>query len=194
MAQRHVWAALVVMSDPPLQHAPQVCCGYRDEPVQALSSDRPDHPLADRVRHRAVRRCLEGLQPNSLNDIVQLAGEDAVAIVNQVLVSSVIPERVAQLLARPARTRVCGDIAVNQSPRLLLDDYEYVQQPKRTRHGNEEVAGHDRLRMVSEECRPALVASGTAGRGCREIFPHRPRRDSNTEFQPQLIGDPLLAP
>ena len=94
---------------------------------------------------------------------------------NQVPVSSIVPERIAQLLARPARTRVRCDVAVNQSPRLMLDDYEHVQETKRARYGNEEVAGDDGLRMVLEERRPALVASGIPGRGSREVFPHRPR-------------------
>ena len=57
--ERHVWASAVVMTHPCPQDRSQVRLRQRYQPVQALASNRSDHPLADRIGLRAVRWRLE---------------------------------------------------------------------------------------------------------------------------------------
>ena len=57
----------------------------RYQPVQALAPNRSDHPLAERIGLRAVRRRLEHGQAEIPDRFVQASREDAVPVVNQVL-------------------------------------------------------------------------------------------------------------
>jgi hypothetical protein len=77
-------------------------------------------------------------------------GEDRVTIVDQVLVVG-ISDDLSQLLQRPARARVCGDVHVRQTACAVLDDDEHVQHPKRRRDGDEEVAGEDGRGLIPQE-------------------------------------------
>ena len=121
----------------------------RNEPVQTLATYRPDHPFAEAVRHWTARRRLQNTQPEAADRGVELPREDAVAVMKQITVVGVKSERLAQLLARPGRCRVRRHIAVNQpSSTALLDHHPYVQEPEGACHAHEEVARHDRLRMV----------------------------------------------
>jgi hypothetical protein len=72
-------------------------------------------------------------------------GKDAVAIVQQVLVSLPEADRFAQLLQGPTGGRMCGDVAMNQTTTAVLDDNEYVEQPKRGGHDDQEITGDDSL-------------------------------------------------
>ena len=46
----------------------------------------------------------------------------------------------------------------------VLVIHQYLQEPEGTRHGDEEVACHDRSRMIFQERRPALVPAETSRR------------------------------
>lgn len=39
----------------------------------------------------------------------------------------------------------CGDVALNQATTAMLDDNEYVEQPKRGGHDDQEITGNDSL-------------------------------------------------
>jgi hypothetical protein len=77
--------------------------------------------------------------------------------VKQVFVSLFEPDGLAQLLQRPSGTWMGGDVAMDQTPAVVLDYHEHVQQPERGGDGNKEVAGNDSLSVKAQECRPALV-------------------------------------
>jgi hypothetical protein len=57
-------------------------------------------------------------------------GKNAIAIVKQVFVSLFEPNGLAQLLQRPTGTWVGGDVAMDQTPAVVLDHHEHVQQPE----------------------------------------------------------------
>ena len=158
-AEHHVGAAAVVVLDPKSQGTPQMSFRERNEPVQTLATYRPDHPFAEAVRHRTARRRFQNAQPQAADRGVELPREDAVAVMKQITVADIKPEGLAQLLARLSRRRVRRHIAVNQPSTAMLDHHQYVQEPEGARHAHEEVARHDRLRMVLQERRPALVAT-----------------------------------
>lgn len=86
--QALVRPAEVVMARPFFEYRSQMTFGHRDQPVQALPPDCPDHPPTYRVRLGTSKRCPQHLQPQYLNGAVQVSGKDAIAIMNQVPVSS----------------------------------------------------------------------------------------------------------
>ena len=76
-----------------------------------------------------------------------MTGEDTVAIVKQVFVSLPEPDGLAQLLQRPGRTRMGGDVAMDQTPAAVLDNYQHVEQPEGGGDDDQEVTGNDSLGM-----------------------------------------------
>jgi len=63
--------------------------------------------------------------------IIQVPREDAVPVMDQVLVIVSVSDPCSELLQRPGRTRVGRHVHVRQTPRAVLDDDEHVQHPKR---------------------------------------------------------------
>jgi hypothetical protein len=108
--------------------------GEWNQPVQTLPSNGPDDALTDRVGHRALRRGLQYSHPEPTDRLVQMSRKDAVAIMDQVFVSVLIPHRLSQLLARPARARVGRHVAVNQPTASMFDHHEHIQQSERAGH------------------------------------------------------------
>jgi len=78
-------------------------------------------------------------------------GEDCVAIVDEVLVVIGVSDDLSQLLQRPLRTRMCGDVQVCETTRAVLDDDEQLQHTERGGDRNEEVACEDGRRLVLQE-------------------------------------------
>ena len=104
--------------------------GQSDKPVQALPPNGPDHSLADRIRRWTARQCRQHAEPGMADGLVRGEREYAVAVVDQILVTVLIPDRFSQLLAGPARARMGLHVAVNQPSAPMLDDNEYVEQPE----------------------------------------------------------------
>src|SRR5579862_5423088 len=98
-----------------------------NEPVQTLATDGPDYPLADPIGHRTARRSLDDAQPEAANGAVQFRGEDTVAVVDQKLVSGLVPQSLTQVLACPQRARMRRHVAVNQPSAVMLHHHEHIQ-------------------------------------------------------------------
>jgi hypothetical protein len=81
------------MAYPGPQDTAQVCLREWDEPIETLSTDRPDYPLADRIRRRTARRALQYSQPEAAHRAVQAGRKDAIAIVEQIAVSAFVAQR-----------------------------------------------------------------------------------------------------
>ena len=77
----------------------------RHQPVETLPAQRSDHTLADGIHLRAVRGGSEYADSERLDRLVELPGEDAIAVVEQELVLVIQAEHFAQLLQRPGRRR-----------------------------------------------------------------------------------------
>ena len=52
--------------------------------------------------------------------------EKMLAIMNQVFVSTLVSDRLSQLLPRPLRARMGGDVIMNQPAAVMFDDDERV--------------------------------------------------------------------
>ena len=77
-----------------------------------------------------------------------MLGEDAVAIVDKVSIRIPAADGFAQLLQRPGCGWMLGDVEVHQPTRAVLDQHQDIEQAKRCRHGDEKVAGDDRLGVI----------------------------------------------
>ena len=63
----------------------------------------------------------------------------------------------------PGGSRMCSDVVMNQATTAVLDDHEYVEQPKRGSDDDHEITGNDSLCVQAQERRPPQVASWPAG-------------------------------
>src|ERR1700731_2650554 len=112
----------------------------------------------------------------------------------QVFVLILKSSRLAQLLQRPGRTWMCGDVAMDQAPAAVLNHHEHIRQSKRRGDDDEEIARYDPLGVQAQEGRPAQVTSRSAPRTPRQILAHGSRRNLNSQLHEEFIGDAFLAP
>ena len=121
-----------------------------NQPIQALSANGADDAFTNRIGRRTLRRGLEYFDPEPHDGSVEMLGKNAVSIVQQVFVP-LQSNRLPQLLQRPSRRRVRGDITMNQASTVMLDDHEYIQLSKGDRDGEEKVTGNDPLGVQAQE-------------------------------------------
>jgi hypothetical protein len=87
---------------------------------------------------------------------------------------TVVPDDLSQLLQRPVSSGIGCHIHMRQATPPMLDHHEYVQHPEGRRHRDEEVAGNNRLRVILQERRPALIAAWLPGLRLWHVLRHRP--------------------
>ncbi len=122
--------AFVVMGHPLFEDRTKVCLRDRDQPVQTLTSYRTDHPFANSIRLRAVRRRFQYPQAQRPDRLIQVRREDAIPVVHQVTVSVFIADDLPQLLQGPLGARVRSDVDSRETATTVLDDHEHIEQPK----------------------------------------------------------------
>src|SRR5579862_3614036 len=82
--QGHMWTAGVVMKDPRTQDRPQMRFGQRYQPIRTLATDGADESFANGVRLWGVRWRFKDADTEPRDRCIQMLGEYAVAIVDQV--------------------------------------------------------------------------------------------------------------
>ena len=122
-----------------------------NQPIEALLADSPDDSFADRVGRWTLRRGFQYFEPEPHHGFVEVLGKNAVSIMQQVFVPLLQSNRLTQLLQRPSRRWVCGNIAMNQGSSAMLDDHEYIQLSKGDGNGEEKVTGNDPLGMQAKK-------------------------------------------
>lgn len=75
--------------------------GQWNDKVQTLPSQRAQEPFAQRVRLRCLWRRFQHPQPQAVDALVELLGENTVPVMQQKAVRVVSRNRFAQLLERP---------------------------------------------------------------------------------------------
>lgn len=147
----------------------------RIQVVETLAPDRPDQAFAEAIRFRCPDRSPDCANAETLRRFIQLRGEDRITIMDDETIRMRIGKDLPELLERPLGGRVIDDIGMKNPARADLHRDEGVQHSERS-YRNEEIAGHDGLRMVTNKGVPTL--SGILGRSARiQILPHRPRRN-----------------
>jgi hypothetical protein len=84
-------------------------------------------------------------------------GVDPITVMDDKTVVVVARQRLPKLLQSPFRLRMRRDIVVHDSACSDFHDQEKVEDAKRGRHDNEEIAGHDGLGVVADEGHPTLL-------------------------------------
>ena len=91
-----------------------------------------------------------------------MLSEDAVAIMNRVLVTILEPGGFAQLLQSSSGSRMCGDVVMNQAVSTVLDYHEHVRQAEGGSDDDHKIASEDALGVQAQEGRPSFSKSSLA--------------------------------
>ena len=88
-----------------------------------------------------------------------------------------------ELLERPVRRGMGGEVEVTDSARTHFHDHEDVQDSKARRHGDKEIAGEKGWRVIANKRRPTLRRGALSGSWViRHVASNRPRRDPNPQL------------
>lgn len=94
---------LVVAADPAAEDAVQMVLRQRNQPVEALPADRADQPLAERIGLGRPDWRLEHTQADAVDHAIQLAREDAVAVVEEEAGAVVVVDGLPQFAGSTTR-------------------------------------------------------------------------------------------
>jgi len=139
----------------------EVAAAEDQDPVQALTAGAADPALGVRARLRRPYRCLDHSNTFGSEDLVELAGELAVAVADEEpRAGSFVLElhrEVACLLGRPAAVGIRGDPGEMHAASRELDEEQDVEALQEQRVGGEEVALEDARRLRPQERAPARL-------------------------------------
>src|SRR5262245_54098828 len=110
--------------------------------------------------------------------LVELPGEDGITIMDEEAVAMVCGNRLAQLLHSPLRRGMCGDVAVDNTPRRVFHQDKDIEQAKGRGDHHAEVTGDDRLGMIADKRLPALGGGAVASARVEalwHVFPYGAR-------------------
>jgi hypothetical protein len=187
--QRRMRSVAIVIGNEFADSRAKVPLVDRNDKVQTLAPDGSDDSFAKGVCGRRPDRSPEGADTEISQSQIDSVREGSVAVVDHESVWVVVGKKLAELLNRPFRGWVIGHIDMQHLVEANLHRDENVDYAKRSRHGDKEIAGDDSLRMVTDKRRPTVTFSAAAGLIGVQVFPHGSRRDSNSEFDEQLVGD-----
>ena len=103
-----MWSFSVVVGHEFAQDRREVPLVEHDQVVQALSTERPDHPLNDRVRTRRSNGCGDGIDTDASGTPVEVAAIDRIPIVQQMPRLMSPRCRLEQLAPDPRRRSDCS--------------------------------------------------------------------------------------
>src|SRR5919202_3997977 len=129
--------------------------------------------------------------------LINLMGENRVAIMDHNTVRVIGWNRCTDLLHGPLRCGIRRDIDVKESAAGMFDEHKDIEHAKRRGDRHAEITRDDALGMIAEKRGPALrlMPFALASHGmARHVFTHRSRRDLQTELEQQFVRNPLLAP
>jgi hypothetical protein len=142
----------VVVDQVLVQHPAQVGLVDDEHPVQQLSAEGADHPLADRIRAGRLRWRLD--DPDALGgegggeDGVEPGGEQGIAVADEEPQGADplthVEQDIAGLLGHPVPGRVAGHPGHVHPPVGDLDEDQHVKPAQQHRLHGDEVAADDR--------------------------------------------------
>ena len=146
-------ASMVVVHVLP-KHSPEVPLIKDDHMVEALASDRSNHPLDVRVLPGRPSCGLDLLDAKRRYPTCEIESVDPVSISDEISRSCFPWKSLGDLLAGPRRSRVRGDIEVDDLPSFVVQDEEDVQNSEGgSRHG-EEIDRDDVRGMIGQKGSP----------------------------------------
>jgi len=130
--------------------------------IQALSPNRADDSLDVRILPRGLRRGTKGSDAQIGQHLGKVGSIGGVQISQQESWRGCSTAEGDSDLARQSIVRwIRDDSEMQDLATIMGKDHEYVQNPKGKSLDSEQVAGRDLTRMVSQESRRALAATGS---------------------------------
>src|SRR5665213_1042347 len=119
-------SSTIVVANPLTEYFLQITFTEWDQEVQAFSPNRPDQPFAECVRFRRSNRRLQNTDAKALQRRVQPSRENGIAVVDDVAVTVIECQELAELLGGPFGGWMLGHVAVQNPPRADLHGHENV--------------------------------------------------------------------
>ena len=127
LVERQVSARPVVVPEVASQGTAEVLFAEDDDVIQTLAPDGADEALGEGVLPRAVRRRQDFTDTHALQALAEHVTVDRVAVAEEVGRSRVVREGVHDLLGRPGRGGMLGDIEVEDAPPVVGEHDEDEQ-------------------------------------------------------------------
>src|SRR5262249_24655893 len=156
-----VWPMLVEVLNVGREGVLEVALAEDQEPVKTLAADASDPALGMRSSLRRPHWRLHHPDARGAEDLVEVAGELAVAVTDEEprpdALGVELHEQVARLLVHPAAVRVGGDAGEADAPGPELNEEQHVEALQEERVDGEEVALQDGRRLLAQELRPTRI-------------------------------------
>ena len=194
-SQARMRSSPVVMCDPFLENAAQVPLAKRNQEVQAFAADCSYQWLTESVCLGSPEWRLQYPQLHPLQGGIEIGRVNAVAIMNEKVLRLFAGNHLSELLKCPGGRGMIGHVEVSNPSGSYLHDHKDIEDSKVGGHDDEEIAGQDRLGVISHECHPPL-RRGALTRSYieRHVASNRPRGKTDAEFQQEFGGYALFAP
>ena len=124
--------------------------------IQALSTEGSDKALRMGILPRGLGRGEDFLDAHAFDSSMEYFTVDAVTVADHVLGRRVLGKCLDDLLSSPDRTWEFGDVEVKDTPTVVREDEEDIQNAEGCRGHGEEVDGGQGADMVVEESAPGL--------------------------------------
>ena len=118
------------------------------------------------------------MQPHVAHTLIDLFGENGIAVVEQEAIAVIGWNGFAELLRGPLGCRMCRDTDVKKSATLMLDDHKDIEQSECGSDRDAEVASANAFGMIADKGGPALRLTAfarAANAVPRHILAHRSR-------------------
>ncbi len=189
----------VVVVDVDAQDALELPAAGDQDPVEAVAADGTDPAFRECVCLWRAKWGADDLDAFAAENIVEVAAELAVTIVDQEAVrcrsSGERPRKLSGLLGDPASVGVGGATCEVHAPAADLEEEDHIEAAEPERVDGKEIAGDNRLGVRAQELAPAeLGASAGRGYAClSEDLGDRRCRDAYADTG-ELADDPLVTP
>jgi hypothetical protein len=184
--QGHVRAPGIVMRDPLREDASQVAVRQGNQVIQAFPSQCANEPFTKGVCLRTSWWRFQHPQPEVVDRLVKLRGENAITVMDEEAIGMVRRDRFAQLLERPVCCGMRGHIGMEDPARRVFHDDKDLQEAKGRCHHHAEVTGNDRHSVITDKRPPALGGNSvpsTRVHALGHVLPHGSRRHPQAKLQ-----------
>src|SRR4030095_4886633 len=158
----------------------------RNHKVQTLSSQRPEHPFADRIRHRRSHGCFDDVQPHMAHALVNVLGEDGISVMDEKTVRVISWDRFAELLDSPQRRRMRRHIDMKEPAARMLNNHKDIEDTKCHGDRHAEITCDDALGVIADKRGPSLRGGTLAWATdavIRHVFAYCSWRDLQAKFE-----------
>jgi hypothetical protein len=141
LVEREMGPGAVIVRNVRSQDATQVWLAQHENMVQTLAPDRADEPFREGVLPRTGRCSQDFPDAHALHAVPERVTVDVIAIAKEVGWPGVIREGVHDLLGRPLRGGMLGDVEVNDAPAMVSEHDEDEEHPQARGGDREEIEG-----------------------------------------------------